>query len=246
MANYLAAWKTFRRLGDEPFATARHVIAQPAWPARTDLSILDIGCGDGRMAEAFLLALPSPAERLYLVDPDADLIAEAVAELSEVSTGTILEAVPGVADKEALEIAPKVGVGLAVHVVYLMAHSRFRSLVERWPKGVPLFVVLDAPGSIFSELWALTAPEYAVRTNRVHDYLNSVTGVPVELTTFTTRVANPFTLSLANRRRVLSLLCYSEFEHLEPEKQRRVEELVRQRIVDDGVQCTCCCYAITR
>jgi len=103
-------------------------------------------------------------------------------------------------------------------------------------------VVLDAPGSVFSKLWALTAPEYALRTNQVHEYLTSMKGASIGSTTFTTRVADPFALPPSTRMPVLSLLCYSEFEELEVDKQQLVEDLVRQNVVGGDLQCTCRCY----
>ena len=302
MANYMSAWKTFRRFGNEPAATADHIISLPGWPAKETLRVLDIGCGDGRMLEAFLQKTPQKVTEVTLLEPDERLLPEASSEIQSLglaargespaavarrcippgyvvhrsNTAGILPlfALPdgritglgatldfyhgllgakictevGVADKEALELAQSADVGLAIHLVYLLAHNRFRALVDHWPEDAPLFVVLDAPESIFTELWTQTAPDYAIRSARVHDYLSGEAngGLEVRRSDFSTRVTNPFDLPESVQGLVLSLLCYCDYDELPQSKRLNVERVIQSHLDQSHVACSCTCYEIHR
>jgi SAM-dependent methyltransferase len=247
MANYLEAWKTFRRLGNEPAATAEHVLAQPGWPTGDGLRVLDIGCGDGRMIEAFLQRVPSAAKAI-LLDPEDWMLSEAARQVGEFRIGTEVVGQVGSADEEGVALAREIDVGLAIHVVYLLSHSRFKVFVQHWPPGVPLFVVLDAPNSVFGELWIQTAQDYAARSAGVHEYLarEANSGLAIRRTDFNTRVANPFNLQASVQNVMLSLLCYCDYAELSQEKRYKVERVIRRHADGDDIVCACTCYELLR
>jgi SAM-dependent methyltransferase len=248
MPNYMSAWKTFRRLGNEPEATAEHVLSLPRWPGNKNLRILDVGCGDGRMVEAFLLKARQSIGKVTILDPDRLLLDEAAHEIRSLGLDVDVLEVAGVADRQALELAADHDVALAIHLVYLLAHNRFRALVDHWPPGVPLYVVLDAPDSVFTELWSETAPDYALRSRRVHEYLSGEANgrLDVRRTDFTTRVANPFGLPEPVRDLVLSLLCYCDFAEFSDTRRAKVESVISSHVERGQVTCSCTCYEIQR
>jgi len=249
MANYMAAWKTFRRVGNEPVATAEHILNQPHWPKKDPLTILDVGCGDGRMLEPFLLKAQQTISDVFLLDPDDHLLNEAKNEIEALGLGCSIVASNGVAEIEGVELAEKADVGLGIHVAYLMPHARFRAFIEKWPAKVPLYVVLDAPTSVFSELWSKTAPEFATRAAGVHTYLGggSARGaIHVKSTEFATRVANPYALAQPVQDLVLSLLCYSDYTALSEEVREYVRRTLTKFADREEVNCTCTCYEIVK
>lgn len=248
MANYVAAWRTFRGLSNEPGATAAHVMSRPSWPSLEELRILDIGCGDGRMVEAFLLAAHQKIRQVILLDPDADMLSEASSEVSRLGLDVEIETELGVADIEGLRLAVAADVALAIHVVYLLPLARFRKLIRNWPPPLPLYVVLDSPESVFSKLWTRTAPEFATRATQAHEFLASeeLAGISVQKSTFGTRVANPLELGPGVRSRVLSLICYADFDELSCETRDYVEETVLSFLDGDRLTCSCTCYEIKR
>jgi SAM-dependent methyltransferase len=248
MANYLAAWKTFRRVGNEPEATAEHILGRQRWPKKSQLSVLDVGCGDGRMLEAFILRAKPPLAKVVLLDPDQHLLNEAKLEIEALGTNCNVATVRGAAETKGVKWARKTDAGLAIHVAYLMPHSAFFSFVENWPARVPLYVVLDAPTSVFSELWTKTAPEYSARAARVHSYLGkeAKTRLNVRSSEFATRVANPHALSENVRDLVLSLLCYTEYTRLSPAVRGHVKRTLMKHADGDEINCKCSCYEILK
>jgi SAM-dependent methyltransferase len=248
MVNYMPAWKTFRRESDEPEITAEHVIHQPGWPRKEPLSILDIGCGDGRMIEAFLFTVHQDIDKVVLLDPDEHMLHEARAEIESYNLGTVVEPRLGVADLGGTELAKCVDVGLAIHVAYLLPPTSFQNLVRRWPCGKPLYVVLDSPGSVFTQLWERTAPEYAARSTSIHAFFaeNASVDSSIAMTTFSTRVASPFLLADKISRLVLSLLSYRQYDELTPDLRQHVDDTVQAHIEGDKLVCKCSCYEILK
>jgi SAM-dependent methyltransferase len=244
----MSAWKTFRRLGDEPTATARHVMGRPHWPSSAPLRILDLGCGDGRMLESFLVGSRREVARAVLVDPDQTVLAEATTQLEGLGLGTEIEAVNGVADVEGIARSRIVDVGLAIHLVYLMPHRSLCKLLEGWPARVPLYIVMDSPTSVFGELWLETAPDYAARASSAHSYLalGAKSTMTVSESDFQTEVANPFMLPQPQRDLVMSLLCYCDFPSLPKRTQDSVEAIVARYATNGTITCACRCYEVLK
>lgn len=246
MATYLTAWKAFRRLGNEPSATAAHLLSRPLWPKRSPLRILDVGAGDGRMLEALLLKAPQTVSRVILLDPDERLLVEAESGINAVSPGIEIASIVGVAESEGAELAKGADVGLGIHLVYLMENRQFRTFIERWPSCVPLYIVLDAPSSVFTALWTHTAPEFAKRAEQVHAYFANARSFTVNRTEFATRVANPYSLAPNVCDLVLSLLCYCDYSTLSAEQCQIVRNILERYIDGDEVKCTCTSYELLK
>ena len=199
------------------------------------------------MLAAFIQRLPS-VSRVVLLDPEDGVLSEAAREIGALESRAEVLTHIGSADEEAIVLAREADVGLAVHVVYLLPHARFRSFVQHWPPDVPLYVVLDSPNSVFSALWKHTAQDFAARSARVHEYLAGEAnhGLLIRRTEFATRVANPFELEATIRNLVLSLLCYCDYDDLPQGKKVEVEQVIRQHAEGNEVACACTCYELLR
>lgn len=199
------------------------------------------------MLEALLLKVPQPVSRVTLLDPDERLLGEAETELKSLGLSTEIVSVVGVAELDAVRLANEADVGLGIHLVYLMENGQFRNFVEGWPSGVPLYVVLDAPNSVFTTLWKQTAPEFANRAEEVHSYFSrSRSFSAVNRTEFATRVANPYALSENVRDLVLSLLCYCDYSNLSSGQRESVRETLSSYVDGEEVKCTCTCYEVLK
>jgi SAM-dependent methyltransferase len=247
MANYEAAWKTFRRVGDEPVATALHVTSLEHWPKKNTIKVLDVGCGDGKMVAAFVLRARQTISQLVLLDPDEKLLGEAAKEVQSLHFGTKTTSVLSSAEDKAARCARGAHAALGIHLAYLMTPEAFRLFIEKWPRGVPLYIVLDAETSVFSAIWKNTAPEYARRATAARQYLDALGETVLKSRSeFATRVANPYMLVPPIRELVLSLFCYNDFEALIPAQQKNVKRTISKYADGKEVKCTCACYEIVK
>ena len=250
MAGYMSAWKTFRRLSDENRATARHLLSRPRWPSRDGVTICDVGCGDGRLAEMLLLESTARVSSVVLVDPDETLLDEARVCVSATDPGRVIEAIAQPAEKAFPRCAERADVSMLVHVVYLLRNGALRDIVEVSPPGMPLYVVLDAPGSVFSQLWERTAPKYAARAAKARTLIESLPQerTNVHRSTFSSTITNPFKLGRPDLRdAVLSLLCYRPVDQsTDAELHDWIAGVIRKHAAGMNVVCDSVCYEIVR
>jgi len=250
METYLTAWKTFRRLSDENVATARCIVASTGWPKTDGITVVDVGCGDGRLVEEVALRSPSAINEIRLVDPDAELLAEAAACVGELALVPRIDTIHrGLEDFDA-SVASDANVILCVHVVYLLEPATVRTWLETLPVGVPAYIVLDAPSSVFTTLWARTAPRYHKRVADAHAL---VAGLPADrflvgVSSIQSTVCNPLVLRRADvRDALLSLLCYTEISSATDNDLRRwIEDTLHERVTGDAVRCESTCYEVVR
>src|SRR5437868_15435619 len=100
-AVYIEAWKTFRALSGENAVMAAQIVSQRAWPRRDDgLTICDVGCGDGELMKQIVVHSPSPIVEVRLIDPDEELLEEAVRVVQE--TGLVARTTRTLATAEAV------------------------------------------------------------------------------------------------------------------------------------------------
>jgi hypothetical protein len=118
-----------------------------------------------------------------------------------------------------MDLAKEIDVALAVHLLYLLSEQETDQFLKRLAPGVPLFVVLDDPTSVFMRLQERTAPRYYARSVNVHRALTGLRkhGYLVEQTAFETHFTSALDLSQKLREEVLSLLCYRDFRELDGE-----------------------------
>jgi hypothetical protein len=246
---YLSAWKTFRLLSNENEMTARHLLDRPSWPRKEGLVLSDIGCGDGRLSQLMVVKNPTSVREVRLVDPDGDLLAEAERCLIETTPVTTVSTVARAAEDGLPEIVMGCDVILLVHVVYLMRNYSLQKLLDSLPFGIPLFVVLDKPDSVFSQLWEKTAPKYFDRAVRAHSTVQQLpeASYAVENSTFTAQVPHPRTQRDDVQTALLSLLSYADAALISQPNVRRWIDTILERHTDHGrIRCTSTCYAIRR
>ena len=251
---YVEAWKAFRSLSNENEVTAEHLVTRPSWPKRNDLVLCDLGCGDGKLVEQIVLRSISTVREVRLIDPDEDLLNEAVRVVSE--TGLVKSVLRSLATAEQAfpACAASSDALLLVHVVYLMKNGGFKRLLDACPRDTPLFVVMDAPTSVFTELWSVTAPKYHQRSLRAHEtiaQLHGKDGYLVSESRIASRIADPRGQRADLKTTLLSMLCYTDARTLAQDDalMSQVEEILgRHNVVGDAltIQCESVCYEISR
>lgn len=137
---------------------------------------------------------------------------------------------------------------LAVHLVYLLKEAQLKTFLVGLAPGVPLFIVMDQPSSVFTQLWETTAPKYHRRSLNAHEIIASLKedNYIVESTEFNTHLINPLTLRDDIRDSVLSLLCYSDFRELDGKTQEWVKDALTEHSALERVVCDCACYEVVR
>jgi SAM-dependent methyltransferase len=250
MASYLAAWKAFRQAANENKRIARHLVSRPQWPRRPRLRICDIGCGDGRLLETLILEAPDELGAVVLVDPDTDLLDEAVRAVTELNLVPEVIRIPSTAESAFPSCAADSDIVLMIHVVYLMESEHFAELLGVLSTKAVTYIVLDEPESIFTTLWEKTAPKFYDRVLKAHRFIQSLPPerFQVKESKIQAEVPNPFSLPREDlRRAILSLLCYSSGALDDPRAREWIERTVNQFAVADGkVACRSACYEILR
>jgi SAM-dependent methyltransferase len=249
METYMSAWRVFRRMSDENQLTAQHLLSRRYWPRdKQGLRIADFGCGDGMIIEALALASPRTVNAIHLVDIDQELIEQAKRRVEGLGIVKDLKTITGRAEKLIRDVMHEADVGLAVHLVYLLKESQLRALLAALAPGVPLFIVMDQPYSVFTQLWEMTAPKYHRRSLNAHKIIASLKedNYIVERTEFSTHLTNPLTLRKEIKDSVLSLLCYRDYRELDTRTQGRVRDILTEHSALEQVICDCTCYEIVR
>lgn len=253
MPEYMAAWQTFRDHSDEDRATVIHLLNSSSWPNRGSLVICDIGCGDGRIIEKILLNdfIKMHVHEVRLVDPDGDLLAQAKKSVDR--TQKVRQVVP--LKKYARDVWPSCAVGadvvLAIHVAYLMPNGELSRLLAERPKSTSLLVVLDSPDSVFTELWAETAPKYYQRVIKAHDTLSRYLGAdaPKRTSFITARIPRVILRQRHHADWVLSILCYRNMRKgVDRQIRHKVDTILEKHMDSTGenIVCKSVCYEIPK
>lgn len=248
MPSYKAAWIAFRENSDENERTAAHLLQQHHWPRKASgsLRLIDYGCGDGRMIEA--VAQASGGCTVQLVDPDREMLQEAVDRLSRLRPEVVIAPANQRAEALGAHTLLQPDAALGVHLMYLMGKDEREALLRALPIGVPCYFVLDDPTSLFTVLWKRTSQHYHARVIESHELLSGLdtSRYATTRTSFVSRLGNPFSLPPDVRDGVLSLLTYSEYAGFDHDLKAWVDTTVRDRMVDGSVECTCACYEVIR
>ena len=248
MESYLSAWKIFRRLSDENVATAEHLVNQPMWPKRADLNITDLGCGDGRLLEEIILRSPAGVHEVRLVDPDSELLLEAASCISQTERVPHVHTIHRGIERAFPDCSNGSDIILIVHVVYLLEAGALREALFSSPVGIPIYIVLDDPNSIFTTLWEKTAPRFHETAMGAHEIVSSLPGdqFKVAKSSISSSVCNPLPLERDDiRDALLSILTYSEVSPLtDPQIREWVERTITARIENGALKCRSTCYEI--
>jgi 2-polyprenyl-3-methyl-5-hydroxy-6-metoxy-1,4-benzoquinol methylase len=246
----MAAWKTFRAHSDENKVTAEYLLGLRSWPKKKKLTICDIGCADGQLLGTILKnsALSSVVNGVRLVDPDKELLEKASNRIKKSGYVKVVESFP----KKVESVWPKCAEGsdvvLAVHVVYLITEEELKKLIVNRPPNAVLYVVLDAPDSVFTELWAKTAPKYHKTVLKAHAFLQEQSGINTDSYVNRIRAKLPRELLIDHDFRpwLLSILCYTNMH--KAANIRKWDKPVRQ-ILDKHtdqtgkfIECKSVCY----
>ena len=247
---YLVAWHFFRQISNEDEETAVHLLAHNHWPERGGLSAFDVGSGDGRIIEGLVHGRRVKEHHLREVrflDPNAKLVAKAKAALR----GKIhsVESIHGHLRDRGIwpDKAVDVDVVLAIHVVYLMEELELILLLAQRPKKAVLFVILDAPTSIFTQLWAETAPLYHNRSIAAHRVLTQEKYGLKMTSTILAKFPRAEIDKHPNGEWLLSMLCYRDMRsrNVSPRLLNRVHSILDKHTDSTGtyVECQSNCYA---
>ena len=248
MPEYLKAWKLFRDNADENEVTAKSLLKRLSWPRKGGLDICDLGCGDGRLIGE-LLARCGDVQKVRLVDPDNDLLTEAEALVERRFPGRHIVASLNSVREGWPKCAGDADVILAVHLVYLVEGDELQSLIQNRPKNAVSYIVLDAPTSVFTELWKWTADKYYRRAKLAHTELCKYLGLPGPPQDAPIRSRIPKSL-LADHEMsdwLLSILCYRNMlTDVPPDLRRKVREIIDHHTDKSGefVECESVCYEL--
>jgi len=248
-SEYPVAWQVFRETADEDQQTASHLIGRPSWPDRKGLVLIDIGSGDGRIVEAIVgnkLQKQHNISEVRFLDPNLMLLTKA----KEAVRGKIPVVKPIQAHLRDEGVWPLSGrgsdVALAVHVVYLMEDGELTHLIENLPPETTLFVVLDAPTSVFTELWAETAKLYHDRAMAAHQTMERIRDRKVIVSEITASIPRAELRKHPTADWLLSLLCYRDMrsQNVSPRMLSRVHRILDQHTgpTGDVVHCRSRCY----
>jgi len=247
---YVEAWRTFRSLSNENEVTAAHLISRPGWPKRPGSVLVDIGCGDGRLLGEVLKRSEGRIATVWLIDPDAAFLTEAQTTLAQDNPAVKVHSLLGSGEDQLTAVTDRFDVCLAVHVVYLMKEGALETVLHLLPPGMPLYLILDERGSIFSTLWQQTRPEYHERVQAAY---RTIVALPadrfhVERTLISSELRDPETIADEHLRlAVVSLLCYRNMiENEDPDLLNWVLSELRKKCRDGFVLCESACYEIVR
>lgn len=248
MPEYPLAWKLFRDNADENEVTAQYLLKRPLWPQKGNLSICDLGCGDGRIL-AEIMSRCTDIQKVRLVDPNNDWLDEAEAlirgrfpELHLTSSlNSVRESWPKCADDT--------DVVLAVHLVYLLEADELHSLIHNRPKSAVTYVVFDSPTSVFSELWKWTACKYSLRAELAHTELCKYLGLsaPPRETVIRSRFPKKLLSNHELSDWLMSILCYRNMlTEVPADLKSKVQEIIDRHTDATGefVECESVCYEL--
>lgn len=249
MESYLSVWKNFRSLSDENEATALHLLTRTLWPRQQSIAVCDLGCGDGRLLRTLILQSSTGIATVRLIDPDQELLTEAERCVAQTNLVQCVEPILGTAEELFPDCAKGCAVILFVHVAYLMRNQGLKELLQRCPIGIPMYIVLDAPDSVFTHLWRNTAPKYYERARKSHEALKSLPQgeYSVSLSAITSRITNPMHIARSELRiAMLSMLCYADLSKDTGKMNAYVEDTLSAHTAGDFVLCESSCYEIRK
>jgi SAM-dependent methyltransferase len=250
---YTAAWKTFRQSSNENEVTAETILSFQRWRNRNDgISILDIGCGDGLLIQEIVRQLCSKLgfkiKFVTLLDPYTDWLEEARVGLRPLKDcGDIPELyVINKGIEQNLNLLTNHDVILAIHLVYLLEEGVFEHLLKSLKPTVRFYAVMDAPGSVFSEIWSKTKPNYLAKVEHAHELVKSLgADYTVNKKTVLSKVDNPLKMEDSGiKKMIFSMLSYSNYEDLSNEERDHISSEIDKQSNGNRVSCESICYEI--
>lgn len=252
---YETSWKMFRRLSDENKVTVERLLTRSHWPRNEGLRILDIGCGDGLMIRKLIEDAHNSVESVTLLDPYEEWLNEARRHIEEECYNLVRDVRSIQGDiEENMGLLQQHDVILAVHVVYLLEHETFRSLLTGLPVGVPFYVVMDDIDSVFSRIWSRIKDTYFERVKKAHALLEALqtpqiseeNRYHVSVCDITSRLPSPLLQKEKIKESMISILSYTDYEDLNWEEIEHVQKEIGAKTVKHELLCDSKCYEIVR
>lgn len=247
MRDYVLAWKIYRTLSNEDIEIGKRV-ADFIGRERNSESVLDVGPGDGRvLSRALLLASHRPS-LLTIVEPNQSFLEEAIRSLNSPVIASDIRPICkkfGDCSDDELNGPTKI---LCTHTCYFLTHAEMARLLQLVEAGASLLVVVDAPDSVFTELWNRTAPQYSACARGHIETLETLprNRFSVRKGQIPAKLNDPFRLRCDVQNLVLSMLCYSEVEDMHAEMLSSVNDCVRRHSdIDNSINCVSNLYEIS-
>lgn len=243
---YLPSWKLFRCLSDENKETAKHLLLKSNWNMPSN--ILDIGCGDGLLIKEIVHLCENSVKEVRLLEPDLELLETAFKNLSETNLIPSIVKINNDINSVLKDCFNEIDLILAVHIAYLIPTTDFIQVINSIPINVPFYLVLDEPTSIFSTLWKETAFKYSQRSLKTHEYVKSLDNseFSVNYSVITSHIKNPLKLRKDIKERIISLLCYNDYNSFTQDKKQLVEKIISDFLINETINCNSSCYEIIR
>lgn len=241
---YVAAWKIFRSVSNEDEQTAHHIAEAINGQCRDECNLLDVGPGDGRVLLRILLSLKRAPSKLTFVEPDKGFFDETRRAIGFFDFAKTMNPKQSyLSDLSDSEIAGH-DVAILSHSAYFLEWGDIERLISLLPKK-PIYIVFDSEESIFSRLWAKTAPDYLDRINDHRSKLISLRpACGVKRVGITARVRNPLDLREDIRDMLLSLLCYSDVRDMSYELYEWVRNEIEGAVTNGKLTCHSDCFVV--
>lgn len=213
-ASYKEAWVDFREITNETSATAKHLIKKTS--ITKNHSIIDIGCGDGTLLKSVLNNNFHSIKRAVLVEIEEALLEKAKINLQSLPFSPVCKYINKDLTLLNINEYQNSDAILASHVFYLVKDDFLKNFIADIPAGVKIYIILDEPYSVFDSFWVHTASFFHERLKLLH---NTFSNLPTNFyttkkTIIKSKMKNPLLLAHDKKINILSLLCYSDINHL--------------------------------
>jgi len=250
MGSYIPSWKIFRAFTNENQLISKHILSTKSWKKTKPSRILDIGTGDGLVLKAIIAGSLHPFSKVRVVEPNPILFRQAQQNLSSSKLYFTFEGL----EDDVMEVTEKVfqdiDLVLITHVLYLLQKNEMKKLLSLLPNDVPVVIVTDTKKSLFPDCWSETALKFFQRSQFIHKVINQLQqngNYDIKTSTFRTFLQNPFLIDRDDlKERILSMVCYSEFNELKPSVQKNIKKIMSRYSVEELVYCNSTCYEITK
>ena len=128
-----------------------------------------------------------------------------------------------------------------------MPNGELGCILQQRPAPSALFVVLDAEDSVFTQLWAETAPEYHRRAIKAHKTLAGFSAPGTAKSQSVIRAKIPKSVLKQHHLAdwILSILCYKNMtKNVDARLHRRVHDVLNRHQDPSGqyIECKSVCY----
>lgn len=247
MPGYIESWKAFRLASNENYVLGRFLASRISDIGGCSGQIVDIGTGDGRLLQSILFRCKSRPKKTWALEPDGEFMEEARRNLNLTTlVGDIEFAKKRISEIE-IDIIANASIILGCHVLYLIEWEEFESVLESMSPDAILFLVFDAPNSVFSRIWETTAKRHLQRLQHSLEQIRSrYSSWIANERIVQSKLYDPRSLREEVRDLVISLLSYHDVRDMDDETYNWVNALVSNHVVDGFIPCDCLCLELKK